>query len=221
MDLENLRRSYEESSLVSDDLAKSPIQQFETWFQVAQETTAPDWLEINAMTLATAVDGRVSARVVLLKQFSASGFVFFTNYDSDKGRQLALNPLASLVFYWPHVERQVRIEGQVSKTDSATSDHYFHARPRGSQLGAVASPQSRSIASREELVEATMKLAEQNEGGKIPRPDYWGGFLLKPNRMEFWQGRPSRLHDRFVYEIVEATDNQAASENWSLQRLAP
>ena len=216
MDLENLRRSYEESSLNSGDLAQSPIQQFETWFQVAQETSAPDWLEMNAMTLATAANGRVSARVVLLKQFSASGFVFFTNYDSDKGQQLAQNPFASLVFYWPHVERQVRIEGQVSKTDSATSDHYFHARPRGSQLGAVASPQSKSIASREELVEATMQIAEQNEGSEVPRPDYWGGYVLQPNRMEFWQGRPSRLHDRFVYEREDA-----ASENWTLRRLAP
>ena len=215
MDLENLRRSYEESSLKSEDLAECPFQQFESWFQHAQSASAPDWFEVNAMTLATASPDRVSSRIVLLKQFGPDGFVFFTNYMSEKGRQLAANPLASLVLYWPHVERQVRVEGEVAKTSAEVSDTYFHARPQSSQLGAVASPQSSKISSREELIESTMELAKQYGDEEVPRPEHWGGYVLKPVRIEFWQGRPSRLHDRFVYE------RQPGQESWNLERLAP
>lgn len=215
LDLENLRRSYEESSLSDQDLLENPIQQFEVWFAEAQSAPSADWFEANAMTLATAdASGSVSARIVLLKQVSEEGFVFFTNYESDKGKQLAENPQASLVLYWPHVERQVRIEGTVSKTDAETSDRYFHARPVGSQCGAVASAQSRPLADRQLLVDESLKLAEQYGDAEIPRPDYWGGFVLAPSRVEFWQGRPSRLHDRFLYSQLE-------DESWKIERLAP
>lgn len=217
MDLENLRRSYEENSLEVDDLDVDPIRQFKTWFQESQDAPSADWFEPNAMTLSTSSDdGHVSSRIVLLKQVTEEGFVFFTNYDSDKGKHLASNPRASLVFYWPHVERQVRVDGKVLKTDAETSSRYFHARPRGSQCGAVASQQSRVLENRKELVEAAMKVAEQFDGQEIPCPDYWGGYVVQPSRIEFWQGRPSRLHDRFVY----LPDSESPA-GWKAQRLAP
>jgi pyridoxamine 5'-phosphate oxidase len=170
------------------------------------------------MTLATSdSSGRVSARIVLLKTVDASGFTFFTNYRSDKAQQLLVNPQAALVFYWPHIERQVRVEGLVSYTEPALSDKYFHARPRGSQIGAVVSPQSQPLTDREQLESSAAELAERYAGGQvIPRPEYWGGYLLKPNRVEFWQGRPNRLHDRFLYSRSEAD-----SELWNISRLAP
>lgn len=215
MDIHDLRRSYEESSLDFPQLKQDPVAQFELWFAAAQSEASAAWFEVNAMTLATAdLQGRVSARIVLLKHFSQAGFTFFTNYDSDKGRQLQENPQASLVFYWPHIERQVRIEGVVERTDNATSDEYFHARPHGSQLGAVASPQSRPLPAREPLEQAVAELDAKYAAGQVPRPDFWGGYILKPSRVEFWQGRPSRLHDRFVYI-------KSGAEQWQISRLAP
>lgn len=213
--MEDLRRAYHQFSLERADLSASPIDQFKKWFDVAREAIVPEWLEINAMTLATSTPhGHVSARIVLLKKLDDRGFAFFSNYLSDKGRLLAINPQASLVFHWPHVERQVRVEGVVCRTDSATSDEYFRARPRASQIGAIVSPQSRPIANRTELETQAARLAEQfAEDQPIPRPEYWGGYLLMPQRMEFWQGRPDRLHDRFVYTFEK---NQ-----WHISRLAP
>ncbi|MCR9292440.1 MAG: pyridoxamine 5'-phosphate oxidase [bacterium] len=215
MDLENLRRSYLDGSLELDALVADPIEQFKLWFSEAQNAPAAEWFEPNAMTLASAdPNGRVSARIVLLKRVSDAGFTFFTNYQSDKAIQFEKNPHAALVFYWPHIERQVRVEGTIAKTDAETSDQYFRERPPGSRLGAIASPQSRPLSSRSELEQATIELAEKYSDEAIPRPDYWGGYRISPVRMEFWQGRPSRLHDRFLYTLE-------ADGKWSRTRLAP
>lgn len=215
MDIEGFRRNYQESSLDIKDLSPDPIEQFRAWFKVAEESPSAEWFESNAATLATAgADGDVSARIILLKQFGPEGFAFFTNYMSDKAKQIAENPHASLVFYWPHVEKQIRIDGRVTKTDAKTSDKYFHARPRGSQIGAVASPQSKSVTDRDELEAAVKKITDEVGEGPITRPEHWGGYLLVPECMEFWQGRPNRLHDRFRY-------HPKGDASWSITRLAP
>ncbi len=214
MGIEDLRRNYQDGDLQLSDFVCCPIEQFNKWMEIAAAADAPDWLEINAATLATASgEGAVSARIVLLKKVIDEGFVFFTNYLSAKGKQLAENPRASLVFYWPHVEKQVRIEGSVVKSSPELSDEYFHARPRGSQIGAVVSPQSGVIGSRGELEQAAASLEQELAGAQVPRPDHWGGYVLKPSMVEFWQGRPSRLHDRFVYT--------QDSGNWTIKQLAP
>ena len=212
--MENLRRDYAHSELERHALANDPIEQFLAWFDDARQA-APQWLEINAMTLATATPvGQVSARIVLLKKVDQSGFSFFTNYSSVKARQLEANPNASLVFYWPHVERQIRVEGQVAKTDAATSDEYFQARPRASQIGAIISPQSQPITDRIKLEADARQVESQYAPDKtIPRPEFWGGLRLEPERVEFWQGRLSRLHDRFVYMRL--------GSSWEISRLAP
>ena len=218
MEIQDFRRNYDQASLDFAALEPNPTAEFLKWLEFAHAAPAPHWLEITAMTLATTdSSGRVSARIVLLKTIDATGFTFFTNYRSDKAQQLLANPRAALVFYWPHIERQVRVEGLVTYTDSVVSDKYFHARPRGSQISAIVSPQSQPLSDRDQLERSAAQLAETYLGEQvIPRPEYWGGYLLKPNRVEFWQGRPNRLHDRFLY-----SRNEAKEESWSISRLAP
>lgn len=189
-----------------------PIEQFALWFADAEAAKVP---EANAMTLATADASRVpSARIVLLKAADRRGFCFFTNYDSRKGRELAANPRAALCFFWQPLERQVRIEGTVEKVDCAESEAYFAARPRQAQIGAWVSQQSRPITSRVELERLEAELQQRFAGGPVPLPDYWGGYRVVPHAIEFWQGRPSRLHDRLLYTRSE-------SGNWTIRRLSP
>lgn len=210
MSIADIRKNYEKSELVEALLKTTPIEQFQVWFQEAIQADTP---EVNAMTLATATpDGRTSARIVLLKGYDENGFVFFTNYQSRKGHELASNPIASLLFFWPELERQVRIEGTISKVSAAESDEYFHSRPLGSRIGAWVSPQSQPI-SRAEL-NANAAALSASLGENPARPDHWGGYRLSPDYVEFWQGRPSRLHDRLAFQ----TDNTG---NWVVSRLAP
>ncbi|AWO02276.1 pyridoxamine 5'-phosphate oxidase [Chitinophaga alhagiae] len=206
----DLRQDYRLATLHEREVAASPLQQFERWWE---EVIKSQVEEPNAMTLATSTpDGKPSARIVLLKSFNEQGFLFFTNYESRKGKELAENPLASLLFFWRELERQVRIEGAVIKAPAAVSDEYFNSRPAGSRIGAIASPQSKVIAGREVLEERVREL----EGGpQAPqRPEHWGGYIVQPQVMEFWQGRSSRLHDRLRYTL------QAGNE-WKIERLAP
>ena len=209
----NLRQNYTFAGLKKNDLASSPFKQFEIWFKAALDSEV---LEPNAMTLATATpDGKPSARIVLLKGFDEKGFVFYTNYDSLKGKQLIANPHAALVFFWERLERQIRIEGKVTKVSPEESDHYFQSRPKASQIGAWTSDQSQVISSREALETKQQQLESYYEELEVlPRPEHWGGFRLSPEIMEFWQGRPSRLHDRLVYYLQP-------DGSWVIKRLAP
>ncbi|HXG57401.1 MAG TPA: pyridoxamine 5'-phosphate oxidase [Thermoanaerobaculia bacterium] len=200
------------SELLESDLDPSPFAQFAKWFEEAK-AAHPQLPE--AMTVATAgLDGIVSARVVLLKSFDEHGFVFYTNYNSRKGAQLHESPLAALCWWWPEIDRQVRAEGAVVRTTEEESDEYWKTRPRGSQLGAWASEQSRVILGRGDLEERFRQLEATYRGRDIPRPPHWGGYRVIPVMMEFWQGRPDRLHDRFVYRLRDARD-------WVIERLAP
>lgn len=213
MSLADLRQSYEKNTLLEADAAASPFDQFTRWFDEALAAQVP---EPNAMTLATVdAQGRPSARIVLLKGADEHGFVFYTNFESRKGMELAGNERACLLFFWQALERQVRIEGRVVKATEAEADAYYRSRPRGSRIGAWASRQSQPM-TREELERRTREF-EQRYGDDPPRPPHWGGYRLIPDRFEFWQGRPSRLHDRLVYEPCGA----AASDGWSITRLAP
>lgn len=212
LDLQRLREDYTRSELTEDNVAADPIRQFETWFEQATEARLP---EPNAMVLATVnAAGRPAARVVLLKEVEDGAFVFYTNYHSDKGRELQQNPVAALVFNWLELQRQVRIEGRVEKLDPAQSTAYFQSRPKGSQIGAWASPQSRVIPDREVLEQKAEELQSAYAGqDKLPRPEHWGGFRLIPDRIEFWQGRSSRLHDRLNF--------RREGTAWKIERLAP
>ena len=207
----DLRNEYTRSGLSEPDVTADPIDQFQHWFEEALEA---DLHEPNAMTLATATpDGKPSARIVLLKGFDERGFVFYTNYGGRKARELEQNPNCSLTFYWGELERQVRIEGRAARVTGEESDTYFASRPRGSQLGAWASEQSRPVENRTELEERLKELEEEYEGREIPRPPFWGGYRVEPQRMEFWQGRENRLHDRLLY-----TRSGGA---WKTERLQP
>ena len=210
--LAELRKNYSLGSLDAADADRNPFRQFDAWFAQAVDAQLP---EPNTMTLAT-VDsrGRPSARIVLIKVVDERGFVFFTNYESRKGHELAHNPFASLLFYWIELERQVRIEGTVVKTSEAESDQYFHSRPLGSRIGAWASEQSQVIESRA-VLETREKEISAQYGDLPPRPPHWGGYRLVPDAIEFWQGRPSRLHDRLLYT------RSADSSDWQIARLSP
>jgi pyridoxamine 5'-phosphate oxidase len=208
----DIRLNYALKSFSEKDAHANPIHQFDIWWKEAVDS---EIAEVNSMTLATAsVDGTPSARIVLLKGFSEDGFVFFTNYNSFKGKQLTENPKACLVFFWKELERQVRITGLVSRVPEEESTVYFNSRPEGSRIGAIVSPQSEVIESREWLDKQYERVQDQLKGAEIQRPGYWGGFVVKPVIIEFWQGRPSRLHDRIQYTLQENGD-------WKMERLAP
>jgi pyridoxamine 5'-phosphate oxidase len=211
MSISSIRKDYQLQSLSEKDVKQDPFAQFSQWWN---EALASEIDEVNAMTLSTVTaEGKPSARIVLLKGFDEKGFVFFTNYESNKGEQLSVNPFASLVFFWKELERQVRIEGICEKVSEQESDDYFHSRPVGSQLGACVSPQSTVIESRNILESKLALLQDQYRNVEIPRPLHWGGYRVVPDTVEFWQGRSSRLHDRIKY----LKENQS----WKIVRLAP
>lgn len=221
--ISKIRADYRLATLDENDAGDEPIAFFKTWFQQAE---AAGISEVNAMTLATAdIWGMPSARTVLLKGIEADGFVFFTNYESDKGRQIAEEQSVALLFFWKELERQVRIEGQAVRIDEKESDAYFHSRPRGSQISASISPQSQIIDSRQALETAARSLEHQYEGQDIPRPKNWGGYKVIPEKIEFWQGRSNRLHDRIVF-LREAEEDRGADQipgygPWEKFRIAP
>jgi len=210
-DVADLRKEYTRAGLAESDVAPDPVKQFRRWFDAALDAGLH---EPNAMTVATATpEGRPSARVVLLKGFDGRGFVFYTNYEGRKGRELEENNRAALLFYWGELERQVRIEGTVSRVPKAESDAYYASRPRGSRLGAWASEQSRTVEGRGVLEDRIGDLEAEYEGREVPRPPFWGGYRVEPEVVEFWQGRENRLHDRIVYRREDG--------GWKIERLQP
>ena len=211
MNIADIRKEYKLQSLHEADVESNAIAQFSKWWDEAMKSDIDD---VNAMALATAsTDGKPSVRIVLLKGFDERGFTFFTNYESNKGIELANNPKASIVFFWKELQRQIRIDGITEKTSALESDTYFASRPEGSRIGAWASPQSKVITRSE--IESKFSLSQNKFAKKnIPRPPFWGGYRIKPQVIEFWQGRPNRLHDRIVYNLDENSD-------WKIERLAP
>ncbi|MDN4014018.1 pyridoxamine 5'-phosphate oxidase [Chryseobacterium gambrini] len=214
--MENLhdkRKVYEKSQLIESEIKQNPIEQFRDWFMEASEN--PNISEANAMALSTLEnDGCPRTRMVLLKAYTYEGFIFYTNYDSRKGKSIEKTHKACLHFFWPNLERQIIIKAEMERIAENLSDGYFHSRPKGSQLGAVVSPQSEEIPNREFLEDKLQQLEEKYADTEIPRPENWGGYIAKPYEIEFWQGRPNRLHDRIVYELVDGLD-------WKIARLAP
>lgn len=211
MPLADLRRDYTLAGLLEKDLAKDPVRQFERWFQEAEAAKIP---EPNAMVCSLSTrDGKPSSRIVLLKGLDGRGFVFYTNYESRKGRELGENPRASLLFPWIAMERQIVVEGSVAKVSREESDAYFHSRPRGSQLGAWVSRQSSIVPSRAHLDDALKQIEQKYAGQEVPMPPHWGGFRVLPETVEFWQGRRNRLHDRLRY--------RREKNEWVIERLAP
>jgi pyridoxamine 5'-phosphate oxidase len=207
----SLRKEYSSAFLNEEDVNHNPFKQFELWMHQAVEA---EILEPHAMTVSTvSSEGKPSSRIVLLRGFDENGFVFYTNYESDKGQQLDANPYASLVFFWKELERQVRIEGRCERVSAEESDEYYNSRPLGSKLGAWASPQSKVIQSREILDKNAATLLEQYASGDVPRPSHWGGYRVVAETIEFWQGRSNRLHDRIKYSNLDGT--------WMIERLAP
>ena len=212
-DLGNYRKTYEKSALLEDLIPNNPMELFQKWFYEVEATEGVD--EPNAMTVSTkGLDGYPKNRVVLLKKYTEEGFIFYTNYESEKGKAIARDPKICLSFFWPNMERQVIVKGNAEKLAPNLSDGYFESRPEGSKLGAIVSHQSKVIPSRETLEQKLEQLEREYQGKEIPRPDYWGGFLVRPVSIEFWQGRPNRLHDRIRYLLQENYD-------WKRERLAP
>lgn len=212
-DLGDYRKSYEKSALLEDSISDNPLQLFQTWFYEVEKTDGVD--EPNAMTVSTVgLDGFPKSRVVLLKKYTYEGFIFYTNYNSEKGKAIAKNPKVCLSFFWPNLERQVIIKGTAEKLAKNLSDGYFESRPDGSKLGALVSEQSSVIPSREVLEEKLNQLEREYSNKEIERPAHWGGYLVKPISLEFWQGRPNRLHDRIRYTLTSDFD-------WNIERLAP
>ncbi len=212
-DLGKYRKSYEKSDLTEDAISENPMQLFQKWFYEVEASEGID--EPNAMTVSTiGLDGFPKSRVVLLKKYTYEGFIFYTNYESEKGKAIANDPRVCASFFWPNMERQIIIKGLAEKISENLSDGYFESRPEGSKLGAIVSNQSTVIPSREVLEEKLKALEKQYENKPIERPDYWGGFIIKPISLEFWQGRPNRLHDRIRYSLQK-------DFNWKIERLAP
>ncbi|MBO3116306.1 pyridoxamine 5'-phosphate oxidase [Winogradskyella sp. DF17] len=212
-DLSNYRKTYQKGELLKSQIPENPMELFRDWF--IEVDTHFNVGETNAMTISTiGLDGFPKSRVVLLKKYTFEGFIFYTNYKSEKGKAISLNPAVCLSFFWPAAERQIIIKGKAEKIAENLSDGYFESRPRGSQLGAIVSNQSEVISSREELEQKLQTLEKSYEGKSIDRPDFWGGYIVKPEELEFWQGRPNRLHDRIRYKLQ-------SDYSWQIDRLCP
>ena len=212
-DLGNYRKTYEKSALLEESISDNPMELFQKWFYEVEASEGVD--EPNAMTVSTkGLDGYPKNRIVLLKKYTEEGFIFYTNYESEKGKAIANDPKICLSFFWPNMERQVIVKGKAERIAPNLSDGYFESRPEGSRLGTIVSHQSLVIPSREVLEEQLKQLEREYRGKEIPRPDYWGGLLVRPVSIEFWQGRPNRLHDRIRYTLQDNYD-------WKMERLAP